>query len=78
MSTRVDSAFGTLADRVPRAAASKSGTRSRHVVVDGRFPGVLVAWRREASGWFGDVAYVVDERLIVERMPAGRLRPVGG
>lgn len=76
MSTRTDAAFGTLAERVAPRSPASGGSPVRHVVVDGRFPGVLVVWRREASGWFGEVAYVVDERLIVERLPATRLRPV--
>lgn len=79
MSTRTDSPFGSLGDRV-RSGGRPSAPRTpiRHVVVDGRFPGVLISWRREASGWFAMVGFVVDERLLVEQVPAARLRPASG
>ncbi len=83
MSTRTDSTFGTLGERTRSAGpGSASGSaprggpgRARHVVVDGRHPGVLMAWSRVPSGWLGEVAYVEGERLVVAWLDAARLRP---
>ncbi|HOA87829.1 hypothetical protein [Propioniciclava tarda] len=80
MSSRTDAPFGSLGERVQsqRLGEVSRTPRVRHVVVDGRHPGVLVEWRREASGWVGQVAYVRDGALIVQSIPSGRLRPTGG
>jgi hypothetical protein len=82
----------TLAERT---AASRGGADrerapggARHCwVVDapghpGRYPGLLLAWRRGSDGWSGLVSYSIDEpgntdvRLVQRWVPAACLSPV--
>ncbi|WP_369069708.1 hypothetical protein [Kineococcus terrestris] len=49
----------------------------------GPFPGLLLAWRRDGTGWLGRVAYVLldeDQRpvLVDTWVGAEHLRPTGG
>lgn len=67
---------------------SDASSAGRHVWVTdapgqpGRWPGVLVEWRRTADGWTGRVAYVLPElnglgtRLVERWLPAGCLSAV--
>lgn len=73
----------------PPAAADVPATgagRVRHVwvsdppgIASGRFPGLLVEWRRDAAGWAGYVAFAVPEGpdVVTVRawVPAAHLRP---
>ena len=68
MSSRTDSSFGSLSERTSRS-------RPRHVTVDGRHAGVLIAWHRTPHGWEADVGYVTGEKLVMERLPADRVAP---
>jgi hypothetical protein len=79
---------------VPLASATGSfrqpGRPGRHVwVVDapaqpGRWPGLLVEWRRAEPGWEARVVMAIAEpedrsvaRLVERWLPAGCLEPVG-
>ena len=76
----------TLAERVG-AAPSRRGDDARHCwVVDapghpGRWPGLLLEWRRETDGWVGRVAYAIPDldrpgaRMIERWLPAHCLSP---
>lgn len=75
----------TLAERVG-ATAPRRGDDARHCwVVDapghpGRWPGLLLEWRREDDGWLGRVAYAIPDldragaRMIERWLPATCLR----
>ena len=71
----------TLAERVG-ATQVRRGDVARHCwVVDapghpGRWPGLLLEWRREGDGWLGRVAYAIPDldrpgaRMIERWLPA--------
>ncbi len=52
----------------------------RHVWVDcsGGYtcPGLIMAWRRDLSGWHAQVAVVRDRTVFVQWTPAASLHPV--
>lgn len=76
----------TMAERVG-AAPAPGAPPGRHVwVVDapghpGRWPGLLVEWRRRSPGWEGRVVYAIPEptgegnRAIERWLPASCLSP---
>lgn len=74
---------GAVADPPPPPARSpQSGPVHCWVRLpdsDEQVPGLLTAWRREASGWAGQVAYAVregdDSVLIQAWVPARHLQP---
>ena len=74
----------TLAERSGTVRPTVHRETARHCwVVDspghpGRFPGLLVEWRRSAGGWEGRAVYAIDEpagstRLIERWLPAACL-----
>ena len=81
-----------LSERTRRSRGGRSATDTpastagRHCwVVDppgerGKWPGVLVEWRQDESGWSGRVIYVLalpaEAQRVVERwLPVGYLHP---
>ncbi|WP_432547850.1 hypothetical protein [Kineococcus sp. SYSU DK004] len=73
----------------PAAAPVLERPGGRHCWVQGPpedpgpFPGLLLAWRRDGTGWLGRVAYVLlDEEqrpvLVDTWVAAEHLRPTGG
>ena len=52
----------------------------RHVWVDSSggytYPGLIMAWRRDPSGWQAQVAVVRDRTVLVQWTPASSLHPV--
>jgi hypothetical protein len=56
--------------------------QTRHVWIKGpdKFTpptqGFVVAWRRQSYRWAGLVVHVVDDRMLMEWMPADQLAPV--
>jgi hypothetical protein len=52
----------------------------RHVWVDCSggytYPGLIMAWRRDLSGWQAQVAVVRDRTVFVQWTPAATLHPV--
>lgn len=52
----------------------------RHVWVDcsGGYtcPGLIMAWRRDPTGWHAQVAVVRDRTVVVQWTPASALHPV--
>lgn len=52
----------------------------RHVWVDTSggytYPGLIMAWRRDPSGWQAQVAVVRDRTVFVQWTPATTLHPV--
>jgi hypothetical protein len=95
MNKRGGHGYGTMAERIaatkaaspsapaPAPATPQRGPESlRHCWVDvahGRVPGLLIEWRRTASGWQGRVVHPVRDPsgtgwiLVEEWLPAGAL-----
>ena len=83
MSSRSSSEFGSLADRVARTQAGGQAPRTpAHVDVrddhGGWQPGLLIAWQRTATGWWGRTVWAPDGDAIEELIRADRLRPASG
>lgn len=84
-------AWGSMAERVARDGKpgsmepSSSPSAVKHCWVDGesgRLPGLLLEWRRTASGYQGRVVHPVQEPgigwvVVEEWLPAGRLAKTG-
>src|SRR5207302_3297125 len=72
----------TLAERVGNTQSARQGEDARHCwVIDasghpGRWPGLLLEWRRGEEGWLGRVAYAIPDlehasaRLVERWLPA--------
>ena len=90
MSSRIESPFGGLGDRVartrgdlpdpPRGRDTPRHPRGLHLDVlddgDGWVPGLLVAWEHDAAGhWWGRVVTVTDGTATEALYAARRLRP---
>lgn len=83
----------TLAERAGASAPRSRGDDARHCwVIDapghpGRWPGLLLEWRRADDGWLGRVAYAISDldqpgaRMVERWLPARCLtaeRPLRG
>lgn len=90
MSSRIESPFGALGDRIASTRGERPGPPRRpedlrhphglHVDVlddqDGWIPGLLVAWEHDAAGtWWGRVITVTDATATESLYTARRLRP---
>lgn len=84
MSSRSSSEFGNLADRVARtrAGGQASARTPAHVDVHddhgGWQPGLLIAWQRTGTGWWGRTVWAPEGEAIEELIRADRLRRAGG
>jgi hypothetical protein len=90
MNKRGGHGYGTMAERIAatRAAATpeeppRGPDALKHCWVDhehGRVPGLLIEWRRTASGWQGRVVHPVPDEggwiLVEEWLPAGALTSI--
>ena len=87
VSSRIDSPFGTLEERIHRTRQSAAGAPARsapasgrHIEVwadaDGWVPGLLVSWERRADGWWGRVVVVTDGVAVEQYVIARLLRPI--
>jgi|GEM_PF-1911275 len=87
VSSRIDSPFGNLGERIQRTRQSAAATPTtpttasgRHVEVwadaAGWVPGLLVSWERRADGWWGRVVVIHDGVAIEQYVTARLLRPV--
>lgn len=88
MSSRIDSPFGSLGERLQRSGSSPqpqpepqaqlgspSQPRTPWCLVDGVLPGVVAAWTRLGGEWQALVCYVKDGELHSAMLPARRLTP---
>jgi hypothetical protein len=76
---------GVRPEPEPRPAAPHDVAEGRHCWVHdppdaaGTWPGLLVEWRRDETGWQGRVVYTVvgpgGSRLVEAWLPAARLEP---
>jgi len=89
VSSRIDSPFWTLEERIHRTRQSAAGAPAparptpasgRHIEVwadaDGWIPGLLVSWERRADGWWGRVVVVIDGVAVEQYVIARLLRPL--
>jgi hypothetical protein len=86
-SSRIDSPFRNLGERIQRKHQSTSGTPAtpatnsgRHIEVwedaAGWVPGLLVAWERRNDGWWGRVVIINNGEAVEQLVTARPLRPL--
>ena len=74
MSSRTDSAFGALGERVAQGA-SAAQPRTPWCLVDGVLPRVIAQWTNLGGEWEALVAYIKDGEVRTATLPAKRLTP---
>ena len=85
MSSRIDTPFGTLGERIqrmgspmppsPSPSPSQAQPRTPWCLVDGVLPGVVAAWTNVGGEWEALVCYVKEGEVHSAMLPAGRLTP---
>ena len=82
MSSKTDSPFGSLGERVqqsgsppPSPSPSPPQPRTPWCLVDGVLPGVVAGWTHLGGEWEALVCYVKDGELRSATLPARRLTP---